>query len=118
MNDSIQPLGSRVLIEVVEEEGVTASGLVIPDTAKEKQQKGLVVAVGDDEEIITVKVGEKVLFPKYTGTVVDDDEIITVKVGEKVLFPKYTGTEISQDGHEFLIIDATELLAVFGRSAS
>ena len=94
MNDSIQPLGSRVLIEVVEEEGVTASGLVIPDTAKEKQQKGLVVAVGDD------------------------DETITVKVGEKVLFPKYTGTEISQDGHEFLIIDATELLAVFGRSAS
>ena len=93
MNDSIQPLGSRVLIEVVEEEGLTASGLVIPDTAKEKQQKGLVVAVGDD------------------------DETITVKVGEKVLFPKYTGTEISQDGHEFLIIDATELLAVFGRSA-
>ena len=94
MNDSIQPLGSRVLIEIVEEEGVTASGLVIPDTAKEKQQKGLVVAVGDDEEIITVKVGEKVLFPKYTGT------------------------EIAQNGHEYLIIDATELLAVLGRSAS
>ncbi|MHB1008417.1 MAG: co-chaperone GroES [Propionibacteriaceae bacterium] len=93
MNDSITPLGSRVLIEVLEEEGVTASGLVIPDTAKEKEQKGVVVAVGDD------------------------DETITVKVGEKVLFPKYTGTEISQTGHEYLIIDATELLAVLGRSA-
>ena len=93
MNDSITPLGSRVLIEVLEEEGVTASGLVIPDTAKEKEQKGVVVAVGDD------------------------DETITVKVGEKVLFPKYTGTEISQAGHDYLIIDATELLAVLGRSA-
>lgn len=93
MNDSITPLGSRVLIEVVEEEGVTASGLVIPDTAKEKQQKGVIVAVGDDEDVITVKVGERVLFPKYSGT------------------------EISQGGHEYLIIDATELLAVFGRSA-
>lgn len=93
MNDFIQPLGPRVLIEVIEEEGVTASGLVIPDTAKEKQQKGIVVAVGDDD-------------------------MITVKVGETVLFPKYSGTEISQNGHEHLIIDATELLAVLGRSAS
>jgi len=94
VNDTITPLGTRVLIEVVEEEGVTASGLVIPDTAKEKQQKGVVVAVGDDQDVITVKVGEKVLFPKYTGT------------------------EITQAGREYLIIDATELLAVFGRSAS
>jgi chaperonin GroES len=92
--DSIQPLGARVLIEIIEEEGVTASGLVIPDTAKEKQQKGIVAAVGDDEDTITVKVGERVLFPKYSGT------------------------EIAQNGHEYLIIDATELLAVLGRSAS
>ncbi len=94
MIDSIQPLGARVLIEIIEEEGVTASGLVIPDTAKEKQQKGIVAAVGDDEDTITVKVGERVLFPKYSGT------------------------EIAQNGHEYLIIDATELLAVLGRSAS
>ena len=94
MIDSIQPLGARVLIEIIEEEGVTASGLVIPDTAKEKQQKGIIVAVGDDEDTITVKVGERVLFPKYSGT------------------------EIAQNGHEYLIIDATELLAVLGRSAS
>ncbi len=93
MNDSIQPLGSRVLIEIIEEEGVTASGLVIPDTAKEKQQKGIIVSVGDDEDTITVKVGEKVLFPMYSGT------------------------EINLGGHEYLIIDATELLAVLGRSA-
>ena len=94
MIDSIQPLGARVLIEIIEEEGVTASGLVIPDTAKEKQQKGIVAALGDDEDTITVKAGERVLFPKYSGT------------------------EIAQNGHEYLIIDATELLAVLGRSAS
>ena len=94
MIDSIQPLGARVLIEIIEEEGVTASGLVIPDTAKEKQQKGIVAAAGDDEDTITVKAGERVLFPKYSGT------------------------EIAQNGHEYLIIDATELLAVLGRSAS
>ena len=94
MSESVQPLGSRVLVEILDEDSVTASGLVIPDTAKEKQQKGVVTAVGDDEEVITVKVGEKVLFPKYTGT------------------------ELSLDGKDFLIIDATELLAVLGRSAS
>jgi len=91
MSESVQPLGSRVLIEVLDEDSVTASGIVIPDTAKEKQQKGVVIAVGDDEELITVKVGEKVLFPKYTGT------------------------DLSLDGKDYLIIDATELLAVLGR---
>ena len=91
MSESVQPLGARVLIEVLDEDSVTASGIVIPDTAKEKQQKGVVIAVGDDEELITVKVGEKVLFPKYTGT------------------------DLSLDGKDYLIIDATELLAVLGR---
>ncbi|MEZ5096028.1 MAG: co-chaperone GroES [Nocardioides sp.] len=91
MSETVTPLGSRVLVEILEEDSVTASGLVIPDTAKEKQQRGLVIAVGDDEDMITVEVGERVLFPKYTGT------------------------ELSLDGKDYLVIDATELLAVLGR---
>lgn len=92
MSESVAPLGSRVLLEVLEEESVTTSGLVIPDTARGKQQKGIVVALGDDEDVIKVKVGEKVLFPQYSGT------------------------EIRLDGKDYLLIDATELLAVLGRS--
>lgn len=92
MSESIQPLGSRVLIEVLEEDSITTSGLVIPDTARQKQQRGLVVAIGDDEDAIRVKVGERVLFPQYTGT------------------------EIRLERKDFLLIDASELLAVLGRS--
>ena len=91
MAESVKPLGSRVLVQILEEESVTASGLVIPDTAKEKQQKGVVVSVGDD------------------------DDLIKVSAGEKVLFPKYSGTELRLDNNDYLIIDATELLAVLGR---
>lgn len=90
MSESVTPLGSRVLVEILTEDSMTASGLVIPDTAKEKQQKGIVVAIGDDEEI-------------------------TVKVGERVLFPKYSGTELAMDGKDYLVIDANDLLAVLGR---
>jgi chaperonin GroES len=88
MSELIQPLGSRVLIRVLEEESVTASGLVIPDTAKEKGQRGEVVAVGDDEEMIKVAKGDRVLFAKYAGT------------------------ELRLDGNDHLIIEATDLLAV------
>lgn len=88
MSETVQPLGSRVLVEVSEGESVTASGLVIPDTAKPKQQRGVVIAVGDDEELIKVKPGDVVLFPEYTGA------------------------EIAMNGHDYLVIDATELLAV------
>ena len=91
MAESVQPLGSRVLVQMLDEESVTASGLVIPDTAKEKPQKGVVAAVGDDEDLIKVAVGEKVLFPKYSGT------------------------ELRLANKDYLIIDATELLAVLGR---
>lgn len=91
VSETVQPLGSRVLVEVLEQESVTASGLVIPDTAKAKQQRGVVVAVGDDRELIKVEAGETVLFPQYAGT------------------------ELSMDGHDYLVIDATELLAVVGR---
>ncbi len=79
MNDEIQPLGSRVLVRVLEEPTVTSSGIVLPDTAKEKPQRGEVVAIGDDTEVIKVAVGDRVLFPKYTGTeirVADEDHLI------------------------------------------
>ena len=85
---TIQPLGERVLIRPLEEESRTSSGLYIPDTAKEKPQFGLVVAIGDEEDEIPVKVGQKVLFPKYTGT------------------------EIKLDGFEHIIMDASDILAL------
>lgn len=88
MSSEIQPIGSRVLVRVLPEESVTKSGLFLPDTAKEKPQRGEVVAIGDDSETIKVAVGDRVLFPKYTGT------------------------EVRLDGDEHLIIDSTELLAI------
>lgn len=86
----IKPLGARVVIQPVEEENRTDSGLYIPDTAKEKPQTGLVMAVGE-------------------GT---DEVTISVKEGEKVLFPKYTGTEIKLSGESYLIMDFEKILAV------
>lgn len=64
----IKPLGTRVLVRPVEESSRTSGGIYIPDTAKEKPQRGEVVAIGDEEEEIKVKVGQLVLFPKYVGT--------------------------------------------------
>lgn len=86
--ETIAPLGSRVLVRIVAEDSVTASGLVIPDTAKEKGQKGEVVAVGDDAEMVKVKVGDRVLFAKYAGT------------------------ELSLGGAEHLLMESSDLLAV------
>ena len=89
-NVSIKPLADRVIIEVSPAEEKTASGIIIPDTAKEKPQKGKVVAVGN---------GKK-------------DEPLTVKVGDTVLYGKYAGTEISVDGREFLIMRESDIFAV------
>ena len=86
----IKPLGARVVIQPLEEENRTDSGLYIPDTAKEKPQTGVVVAVGESTE----------------------DVKITVKVGDKVLFPKYTGTEIKLSGEDYNIMDFEKVLAV------
>ncbi|NOY97942.1 MAG: co-chaperone GroES [Chloroflexi bacterium] len=86
-NTTIEPLGIRVLVRPIEKEAKTSSGLLLPETAKEKPQIGEVIAVGDDEEM-------------------------PVKVGQKVLFPKYTGTDIKLDGVEHIIMDATDLLAI------
>jgi chaperonin GroES len=89
---NIQPLGSRVLIRLDSEAAShTTGGLYIPDTAKEKPQTGNVIAVGDD-----------------------DDEI-KVKVGQKVLFPKHTGTEIKLEGADHLILDAADILAIINK---
>ena len=85
----IQPLGARVLVRLlVEETTRMSSGLYIPETASEGPQTGLVVAVGDEEDEIKVKIGQKVLFPKNTGT------------------------EIKLDDSEYLILDADEILAI------
>ena len=82
----IEPMGARVLIKPLEQEGKTASGLLLPETAKEKPQTGLVVAVGDDEEI-------------------------KLKVNDKVLFAKYTGTEFKLDGEDYLLMECNDILA-------
>ncbi len=87
---NIKPLADRVIIEPAAAEEKTASGIIIPDTAKEKPQKGSVVAVGD---------GKK-------------DEPITVKVGDNVLYGKYAGTEITVDGREYLIMRESDIFAI------
>ncbi len=87
---SIKPLADRVLVEAAVAESKTASGIFIPDTAKEKPQKGTVVAVG---------TGKK-------------DEPITVKVGDTVLYGKYSGTEITVEGKEYLIMRESDIFAI------
>lgn len=89
-NVSIRPLADRVLVEPAAAEEKTASGIIIPDTAKEKPQKGQIVAVG---------TGKK-------------DEPLTVKVGDTVLYGKYAGTEISVDGKDYLIMRESDIFAV------
>jgi chaperonin GroES len=86
---SVKPLGDRVVIQPIEQEDMTASGIVLPDTAKEKPQKGLVLAVGPDVE------GE-------------------IKVDNKVLYAKYAGTEIKIDDKEVLILREEDILALIG----
>ncbi|MGI9546251.1 MAG: co-chaperone GroES [Flavobacteriaceae bacterium] len=87
---NIKPLADRVLIEPMEAETKTASGLYIPDTAKEKPQKGKVVAVGP-------------------GT---KDEKLTVKVGDTVLYGKYAGTELKLEGNDYLMMRESDILAI------
>jgi chaperonin GroES len=89
-NTTIKPLGARVLVEVVEAEQVTASGLIIPDSAKEKPQRATVIAVGNGTE------GEK----------------MEVKEGDVVLYGKYAGTEVEDQNHTYLILNQTDILAI------
>ncbi|GAA0983064.1 MULTISPECIES: co-chaperone GroES [Nocardiopsidaceae] len=92
----LKPLEDRVVVRTLEAEQTTASGLVIPDTAKEKPQEGEILAVGpgrwDDE-------GDKRI-------------PLDVKVGDVVLYSKYGGTEVKYDGQEYLVLSARDLLAV------
>ena len=87
---TIKPLADRVLIEPAAAETKTSSGIIIPDTAKEKPQKGTVVAVGP-------------------GT---KENPMTVKVGDQVLYGKYAGTELQHDGKDYLIMKENDLIAI------
>jgi chaperonin GroES len=95
MSISIKPLGNRVVVEPEEQEEMTSGGIVLPETAKEKPQKGKVLAIGPGDR--------------------DDDGKripLDVKEGDKVLFAKYSGTEIKLDGKKVLILRESDLLAI------
>ena len=87
---NIKPLSDRVIIEPAAAEEITAGGIIIPDTAKEKPLKGKIVAIG---------IGKK-------------DEPLTVKVGDNVLYGKYAGTEITIDGNDYLIMRESDVVAI------
>jgi len=84
----IEPLGARVLVKPLEKENMTASGIVLPETAKEKPQQGTIEAVGSEEEMLT-----------------------DLAVGDRVLFAKYAGSEISMNGTDYLLLEESEVLA-------
>ena len=86
---SIKPLGARVLVKIVAAEQKTASGIIIPDSAQEKPQKAIVMAVGNGTE----------------------KEKMEVKKGETVLYSKYTGTQITEQGVDYLILNQSDILA-------
>ena len=90
MSVSVKPLADRVLVEPTAAETTTASGIIIPDTAKEKPQRGTIIAVGN---------GKK-------------DEPMTVKAGDTVLYGKYAGTEITVEGKEYLIMRESDIFAI------
>ncbi|ABS20617.1 co-chaperone GroES [Bacillus cytotoxicus] len=93
----LKPLGDRVVIELVQAEEKTASGIVLPDTAKEKPQEGKVIAVG-------------------TGRVLENGERVALEVaaGDRIIFSKYAGTEVKYEGTDYLILRESDILAVIG----
>ena len=91
---SIKPLEDRILVKAIDAEQTTASGLVIPDTAKEKPQEGEVLAVGP-------------------GRFEDGQRLpLDIKVGDKVIYSKYGGTEVKYSGEEYLVLSARDVLAI------
>jgi len=92
---SLRPLGDRVVVKPLARETVTKSGIVLPDTAKEKPQEGEIVAVGP-------------------GKVLDNGKrtTIEVKVGQHILFAKYSGTEVKVEGEEYLILRESDILGI------
>ncbi|MFJ7827834.1 co-chaperone GroES [Psychrobacillus sp. NPDC096623] len=93
----LRPLGDRIVIELIEAEEKTASGIVLPDSAKEKPQEGNVVAIG------TGRVLEN-------GTRVELD----VKEGDRIIFSKYSGTEVKYENNDYLILRESDVLAIIG----
>ncbi len=94
MSVNVTPLADRVLVEAAPAEEKTASGIIIPDTAKEKPQRGTVVAVGN---------GKK-------------DEPLTVKVGDSVIYGQYSGTEIKIEGNSYLIMRESDIFGIVGKN--
>ena len=92
MSSKITPIADRVLVEPSPAEDKTAGGIIIPDTAKEKPQRGTVVAVGQ---------GKK-------------DEPMTVKAGQTILYGKYSGTEVQIEGKDYLIMRESDIMAILG----
>ncbi|MGE4272942.1 MAG: co-chaperone GroES [Desulfitobacterium sp.] len=93
---NIKPLADRVVIKALPMEEKTKSGIIMPDTAKEKPQEGEIVAVGPGK----VEKGERIA--------------LDVKVGDRVIYSKYAGTEVKYDGQEYLILKENDILAVIG----
>ena len=91
----IRPLGEKVLLKRLDPEEVTSGGIILPDSAKEKPQKGTITAVGDGREL-----GDGTRAP------------FQVKVGDTVLFASYSGTEIKVDGEDLMLMDESEILAI------
>jgi len=91
----LRPVGDRVVVKLIEQEEKTKSGIVLPDTAKEKPQQGEVIAVG-------------------TGRILDNGQKVPleIKEGDKVIFTKYAGTEVKVEGEEYLILSERDILAV------
>mgnify|MGYP004701931203 FL=1 len=94
---NLRPLHDRVLVKRLEEAGTTASGLFIPDSAKEKPQEGTIVATGDGR---LLKSGQRIA--------------LDVQVGDRILFGKYSGSEVTVAGDELIILREDEILAVLG----
>lgn len=92
----LKPLGDRVVIEALEKDETTASGIVLPDSAKEKPQEGKVIAVGSGR----IENGERIA--------------LEVKEGDLVMFSKYAGTEVKVDNKELLIMRESDILAILG----
>ncbi len=95
MSVNLKPLGSRVVVEPIEEEEVTAGGIVLPETAKEKPQKGKVLSVGPGDRD---ESGKRIP--------------LDVSVGDTVLFAKYAGTEVKVEGKKLLILRESDILAI------
>ncbi len=93
----LKPLGDRIVIELIEAEEKTSSGIVLPDSAKEKPQEGKIVAAG-------------------TGRVLENGQRIEleVKEGDRIIFSKYSGTEVKYEGNEYLILRESDILAIIG----